>query len=50
MKEKQTEALFSINILGTGHSFTQKEEERLEEFKTRVQQYFDKEGINIQIT
>jgi transcriptional regulator len=48
--KKSKKGLFTISVLGTHYSFTQKEGEKLDEFKLRLQKEFDDKDINIQIT
>jgi len=43
------EPLLEVSILGTTHTFKQNEGETVAEFKVRLQDYFDREDINIQV-
>jgi hypothetical protein len=45
----EEQGLFSVSILGTNYSYTQKKGETVADFKIRLQKDFDDNNLNIQI-
>lgn len=43
------EALFSVSIQNTIYSLNQERGETVGDFKTRLQKYFDDNGLNIEV-
>lgn len=42
-------SLFSVSIIGTIYSLSQRKGETVENFKLRLQKYIDDNGLNIEI-